>query len=197
MPKVGKYNISEKIVDEMNKSIKETNDDGHERKFNLCTKSNSNELITGKKVRGNLYNLEVENESKCEKDQSKIGDFHTHPPWASNIMSTKDISLIYKHKDKIGCIGNINGIKCHIPIKAKDCNLSSIYKLDDIQYKRASIVDTKLEKKYANELYPYREDFDKMYKILLNKPEKKLNNKIKDEEVENYLNKCFKTIKLQ
>lgn len=195
MIKVGKYNVSEKIIDEMNKAIKETKDDGHERKFNLCTKPNSNVLITGKKVRGGLYN--IENESKCKKGQSKIGDFHTHPPWSTNIMSTKDISLIYKHKDKIGCIGNIDGIKCHIPIKTKDCNLSSINRLDNIQYKRTSIVDTKLEKKYANELYPYRDDFDKMYQILLNKPEKKVDNKIKDKESENYLNKCFKTVKLQ
>ncbi len=132
MVKIGKYNISDKIIEQMNIYRKKTNKDKIEKGFRLCQNLKTKNITTGNKCDGDNCSI-LMSESKCGKNEISIGTFHTHPHINSD-MSATDIYASKLFTDKINCVGGLENIKCFTPKKVKGCTESKAHKLINAKY---------------------------------------------------------------
>lgn len=147
--KIDNYNISDKIIKQMNIYRKKSIEDGTERGFRLCQNLKTKNVTIGGKCKGDNCSI-LMSESKCDKNEISIGTFHTHPPTklpffinkgktiTHSEMSDGDTCQSIINDEKISCIGSVDGINCYVPIskKLKRCSKSYVEELTNYNSKK-------------------------------------------------------------
>ncbi len=137
------------IIKKMSDELNESNKDGREHGFFICSNTkaiqdiNDKNTVSSEKTIGTEYSVfeKMEKESKCPESLKKMGMFHTHPPVTNKQLkeySIKNYGIDLEekiltnlsrgdvwystHKDfEFACVGAKDGIKCFSmnPFKGK------------------------------------------------------------------------------
>jgi hypothetical protein len=105
---IGSFILPDNVIYSMKSKIQDTKKLQTELGFALCTEENSNIVIQGPECTGTRCSIKA---TTCDKHQTQVGDYHTHPRTAATMSIT---DMVTGCSEKMECIGSarFNNIVC-------------------------------------------------------------------------------------
>lgn len=105
---IGSFILPDNVILSMKNKIQDTKKLKTELGFALCTEENSNIIVKGPECTGTRCSIKA---TTCDKRQTQVGDYHTHPRAAATMSIT---DMVTGCSEKMECTGSarFNDIVC-------------------------------------------------------------------------------------
>lgn len=118
---VGDYQLSTKVIKQMDSALKQTNKTGLEHGFSLCAKKTKGKIFGSNLCTGDECSIAIDKGCDSENLGVRIGSYHTHPSDSPNGgLSLGDINIACSNNLEVSCLGHGSKINCYTLKKFKD-----------------------------------------------------------------------------